>query len=158
MGSSRDWVHVHVSDHVCAGACAPPHTRPRHCLRLCAPPTGWSPPAAVAAKWPCAAPRVSGVYQPGPPSPSQPRAWDVHGGQAGAQHRSKGVTGSRSPGLPAPPGIFCFPGPPPSPARSAPGLGTEQPRPGRPVRVAWLPGARRPSPAAPAAAPQRVFP
>lgn len=48
------------------------HTRPRHCLGLCAPPTGRLPPAAATAKWPCAAPRVSRVSRGWPPSPHGP--------------------------------------------------------------------------------------
>lgn len=59
-----------MSDHVCAGECAPRHTRPRHCLGLCAPPSGRPPPAAATAKWPCAAPRVSRVRPPSPHGPA----------------------------------------------------------------------------------------
>lgn len=90
---------------------------------LCAPPTGWPPPAAAGAKWPCAALRVPGEYQPGPPFLRL----------AAESIRTVGGARSLAPGtgLPSRSSIFCFPGPPPPPpAGSAPGRRLEAAPPG----------------------------
>lgn len=111
--------------------------RPRHCWGLCAPPTGEPPPAAAAAKWPCAALRVPRV----PPSPAA-ESQGVHRGQAGAQHPKHRGSGSGYPAQPSPPDIFLFPGLPLHPPRALP-AGAES-SPARAGRQGWPPPPRRP--------------
>lgn len=78
--------------------------------------------------------------------PPRPRSRGVHRGQAGAQHPKHGGSGSRSPAQPNPSRLAfsVFLGLPLHPRRALRGRGREQPRPGRPARVAGPPPPRRP--------------
>ncbi|XP_032336369.1 translation initiation factor IF-2-like [Camelus ferus] len=112
---------------------------------------GRPPPAAAAAKWPCAASRVPDVRQPGHPpllvesTGRAPRA----GGQAGAQYREPGGFWFSALRPLLPDRHFLFSRASPPPARSAPGRGPAAAPSGLAGEGGKAAGARRPSPAAP---------
>lgn len=113
------------------GVCARPLGAGHHRCRSC--------PVAVYS------PRVPGAHQAGhPPAPAESTrvCWRS---QDARRPRSQGNSGSRFPGRPFPPGILCFPGSPPLPARSAPGAGSES-SPARAGRRAWRGGLARAAP------------
>ena len=137
MGSSRVCAHVRVNDHVCAGACAPRHTRRRQCPGLCTPPTGWPPPTAVAARWRCAAPRVQSASADHPSLASRPRASGACGRLALCPRARASLPG---------PAFSVFPG---LPARSALGRGPGAAPPGPPGEGGRAAGRAPPLPCRP---------